>query len=185
MCWYVYLAVDATFCAAAPAVNDPPSFTAGPSSITVTEDSSAYAAQWASAISAGPGENDPALAFIVSCSSSAAFTMFSASPQLTNAGLLTFTPAPNAYGSSVCNLTLVDSGGLRSASQQLTVTISPGKQLPAATLCRQPLQPQGTLDSTQPQSAEILSSCPFVGLSSHRALHALYKASFHIPRAHS
>jgi hypothetical protein len=112
--------------AAAAAVNDPPSFIPGPSSITVTEDSSTYAAQWASAVSAGPGETDPALAFTVSCSSTAAFTMFTAPPQLTSAGMLTFTPAANAYGSSVCNVTLVDGGGLRSASSQLTVVVTPG-----------------------------------------------------------
>ncbi|KAF6260811.1 hypothetical protein COO60DRAFT_848775 [Scenedesmus sp. NREL 46B-D3] len=138
-------------------VNDPPSFTAGPSSITVTEDSSAYAAQWASAISAGPGENDPALVFIVSCSSSAAFTMFSASPQLTNAGLLTFTPAPNAYGSSVCNLTLVDSGGLRSASQQLTVTISPVNDAPSFKLGSSPFLPANPGTFTYPNFASNIS----------------------------
>jgi hypothetical protein len=111
----------------AAAVNDPPSFTPGPSSVTVTEDSAAYSAQWASAVSAGPAETDALLSFTVSCSSSATFTMFTAAPQVNVVGILSFTPAPNAYGSSVCNVTLVDGGGLRSASQQLAIVITPGE----------------------------------------------------------
>ncbi|WIA42554.1 hypothetical protein OEZ86_008536 [Tetradesmus obliquus] len=48
--------------------------------------------------------------------------------------MLTFTPAANAYGSSVCNVTLVDGGGLRSASAQLTVTVTPVNDPPSFTL---------------------------------------------------
>jgi hypothetical protein len=53
--------------------------------------------------------------------------MFSAPPSVTSAGMLSFTPAANAFGTSVCIVTLVDSGGLRSAAEQLTVTITPGE----------------------------------------------------------
>jgi hypothetical protein len=111
-------------------VNDAPSFNvaAADRSITVPEDSTTYVqANWATGLSAGPGETDTGLTFSVTCSSNANFTMFTSPPRLTNAGQLSFTPAANAFGVTVCNVTLVDSGGLRSAAEQLTVAITPGK----------------------------------------------------------
>jgi hypothetical protein len=119
------------YCSTA-AVNDAPSFAvaAADRTITVVEDSTTYVQNnWATAVSAGPGETDNGLVFAVSCSSSANFTMFTAPLRLTNAGMLSFTPAANAFGTTVCNVTLVDSGGLRSATEQLTVIITPGKNM--------------------------------------------------------
>lgn len=117
------------FCA--PAVNDAPSFSvaAADRTITMVEDSGTYVQNnWATGISAGPGEIDNALVFNLACTSDANFTMFNTAPRMTNAGQLSFAPAPNAYGTTTCNVTLVDSGGARSAGVPLTVVITPGKQ---------------------------------------------------------
>jgi hypothetical protein len=81
-------------------VNNPPSFTAGPV-VTVAEDSGAYSAAWASNITSGPGESDP-LGFIVNCNSSALFAM---APRLSVAGVLSFTPAADVSGSTICLVT--------------------------------------------------------------------------------
>jgi hypothetical protein len=112
------------------AAEDAPRFdvAAAHRTITMTEDSGTYAKNnWAIAISPRPGRTNTGLAFSVVCSNSASFTMFTAPPSVTNAGMLSFTPAANAFGSTVCDVTLVDSGGVRSATKQLTVIITPGK----------------------------------------------------------
>jgi hypothetical protein len=41
--------------------------------------------------------------------------------------VLSFTPTVAASGSSVCNVTLLDSEGATSASELLTVTVTPGE----------------------------------------------------------
>jgi hypothetical protein len=106
-------------------VNDAPSFAKGASNITVAESSGPYSAAWASSISAGPGESDQTVSFTVVCTNTA---LFSAAPQISAAGVLSFTPAAGASGTSVCNVTLVDSEGAASASELLTVTLTPGEQ---------------------------------------------------------
>ncbi|WIA42561.1 hypothetical protein OEZ86_008542 [Tetradesmus obliquus] len=59
--------------------------------------------------------------------------MFNTAPRMTNAGQLSFAPAPNAYGTTTCNVTLVDSGGARSAGVPLTVVITPVNDPPTFT----------------------------------------------------
>jgi hypothetical protein len=110
------------------AVNDPPSFTPGAATITVAEDSAAYNDVWASNISAGPGEADQALKFTVNCDEAAA-RLFSAAPAVTAAGVLLFTPAANAFGSSRCTVVLaeVDAAGL-TAEAALTVVVTAGER---------------------------------------------------------
>jgi hypothetical protein len=90
-------------------VNDPPSFTAG-GNVTVNEDSGSYLASWATSISAGPGESQT-LTFTVTNDNNA---LFSAQPSLSPAGILSFTPAPNAYGTA--NVTVTLSDGIDSTS---------------------------------------------------------------------
>jgi large repetitive protein len=95
-------------------VNDPPSFTAG-GNVTVNEDNGPYSATWATSISAGPGESQP-LTFTVVNDNNA---LFSAQPAISPSGVLTFTPAPNAYGSA--NVTVTLSDGIDSTSPVMFV----------------------------------------------------------------
>jgi hypothetical protein len=106
------------------AVNDAPSFAKGASTITVLEDAEPYSSTWATNISAGPEEADQTTTFSITCNNTA---LFSAEPQLSPAGLLSFTVAAGAAGSSVCSVTLADSPGATSAAEQLTIVVTAGE----------------------------------------------------------
>lgn len=90
-------------------VNDPPTFAPGPSQ-TLAEDSGPQSINgWATAISAGPtDEASQALNFIVTNDATA---MFSEQPAVSAAGALTFTPAPDAFGTATVTVRLHDDGG--------------------------------------------------------------------------
>jgi hypothetical protein len=89
------------------AVNDAPSFTSS-GNVTVNEDSGAYSAPWASAISAGPHESGQTVTFFASNNQNA---LFSVQPSINSAGVLTFTPAPNAFGTATVTVFAKDNGG--------------------------------------------------------------------------
>ena len=116
------------------AVNDAPSF-AGGGDVTVNEDSGPYAAPWASAISAGPNESGQTVAFSVSNSNNA---LFAVQPSISPTGVLTFTPALNAFGSANVTVTLSDNGGTAnggvdtSAAQSFTITVTAVNDGPSA-----------------------------------------------------
>jgi hypothetical protein len=110
------------------AVNDAPTFAKGASTITVLEDSEPYSAAWAINISAGPGETDQTTMFDVACSDAA---LFSSQPQISTSGLLSLTPEAGKFGSSSCNLTLVDSEGARSPTEQLTIVVTAVNHAPS------------------------------------------------------
>ncbi|MBL8297022.1 MAG: tandem-95 repeat protein [Rhodanobacteraceae bacterium] len=118
------------------AVNDVPTYTPG-ADVTVTEDSAAYSAAWASAISPGPAdESAQTLTFNASVVSGGA--LLSAAPTITPAGVLSFTPAANASGTVTVNVTLQDNGGTANggvdttANHVLTITISAADDAPVA-----------------------------------------------------
>src|SRR5205823_3994749 len=75
-------------------VNDAPSFTPG-GNVAIDENSGAYAAPWATAISAGPAnESSQIVHFNVSNDNNA---LFAVQPAISPTGVLTFTSALNAY----------------------------------------------------------------------------------------
>jgi hypothetical protein len=82
--------VNATLTIEVLAVNDPPTFTAGDATITVAGDSAAYSEPWATAISAGPGEQGQDLSMSIQCRPS---PLFSAAPSISATGVLSFAPA--------------------------------------------------------------------------------------------
>jgi hypothetical protein len=105
---------EQTFTINVTAVNDAPSFTKG-ADVTVLEDSAAYSAAWATAMSAGPAdESGQTLTFNVSNSNNA---LFSAQPAIAANGTLAFTPAPNASGTATVTVTLSDNGGTANGGQ--------------------------------------------------------------------
>jgi hypothetical protein len=105
------------------AVNDPPLFTAGPSNVSVPENTGVSSSTWATSISAGPGEESQSVTFALVCTNAA---LFSTQPQLSPTGVLTFTSTPGAFGSSICNATLTDSEGASAPSRQFTINVLSG-----------------------------------------------------------
>jgi hypothetical protein len=108
-------------------VNNPPSFIAG-GDVTVNEDSGAYSATWATGISAGPAdEAGQTVSFQVRIDNDA---LFSDQPAISSSGTLTFTPAPDAFGSAIVTVSAQDNGGTAnggndtSAPQQFTITVN-------------------------------------------------------------
>jgi hypothetical protein len=102
------------------AVNDAPSFTAG-GNVTVNEDSGAYSAVWATAISAGPNEGGQTVAFNTSNDNNA---LFSVQPSISAAGVLTFTPAPNAFGTATVSVYAQDNGGTANGGIDTSPTVN-------------------------------------------------------------
>lgn len=116
-----------TFVVTVTAVNDVPSFLAGPSQ-TVNEDAGPQTVVgWATAVSAGPSEEaGQTLTFLVANDNPA---LFSAQPAVSPTGTLTWTSAPNAFGMATVTVRLMDNGGTAgggsdtSAPQTFTITI--------------------------------------------------------------
>jgi hypothetical protein len=116
-------------------VNDEPSFTPG-GNVSVNEDSGAYAAPWASAISAGPGEGSQTVSFTASA---AVPQLFAVQPAVSPTGVLTFTPAADASGTTIVTVTLSDDGGTAnggddtSAAHTFAITIQSVNDAPSFT----------------------------------------------------
>ncbi len=117
-------------------VNDAPTFTPG-GNITVDEDSGAFSAGWATAITDG-GDGGQTLTFNVSNNNNALFTG-GGQPAISPAGTLTFTPAPNAFGNATVTVTLQDNGGTANGGVDtssppvtFTLTVNPINDPPVA-----------------------------------------------------
>ena len=115
-------------------VNDAPSFDSD-GNVNVAEDSGAYSAPWATAISEGPAdESSQTLAFRVTNNTNPA--LFSAKPSIAANGTLRFTPAANASGSADITVVLRDNGGTArggvntSEPVTFTITINPVNDAP-------------------------------------------------------
>ena len=104
------------------AVNDQPSFTAGAAQ-TVLEDAGAQTVpNWATSIKSGPAdEAGQALSFIVANNNNA---LFSAQPAIAPNGTLTYTPAPNAFGTATVTVTLKDDGGTDNGGIDATAPVT-------------------------------------------------------------
>ncbi len=118
-------------------VNDAPSFTAG-GDIEINEDNGAYSESgWASAISSGPAnESTQSRAFIVSATNSG---LFSSVPSISLTGTLSFTPAPDANGTSTVTIRMYDGGGTTNGGidstgpTTFTITVLPVNDAPSFT----------------------------------------------------
>ncbi len=124
-----------TFTISVNPVNDAPSFTPG-ADVSVAEDSSAYSSAWATGISKGAAnEAGQSLTFDVTATNQ---TLFSAGPQISPDGKLSFTPAKDAYGSATVSVTATDNGGTadggqdKSSTATFTITVTPVNDAPTA-----------------------------------------------------
>jgi len=126
-----------TFTISVTAVNDAPSFTAGPDQ-TINEDAGAQTvANWATTISSGPAnEASQTVSFTASNNNNA---LFSVQPAISSTGTLTYTPAANANGTATVSVTLKDNGGTTnggvdtSAAQTFTITVNAVNDVPSFT----------------------------------------------------
>ncbi len=118
-------------------VNDAPSFTKGANQ-TVLEDAGAQTVNpWATAISPGPAnESGQTVSFVITANTNTA--LFAAGPAVSSTGVLTYTPATNAYGSATITLKITDDGGTanggvdESTTQTFTITVTPVNDAPTA-----------------------------------------------------
>jgi VCBS repeat-containing protein len=131
----VDLSAPQTFTISVTAINDAPSFVAGPNQ-TVNEDAGAQTVNpWATAVADGDPEVTQTLTFIVTANSNAA--LFSSGPAVSPTGVLSYTPAANANGSATITLRLEDNGSNTppnvntSATQTFTITVTPVNDAPS------------------------------------------------------
>ncbi len=99
-----------TFAINVTAVNDEPSFTAGPDQMVLEDAGAQSVAGWATGISPGPAdEAGQTVSFNITGNTNAG--LFAAGPAVDSAGTLTYTPAADANGSAVITLEAMDDGG--------------------------------------------------------------------------
>jgi Bacterial Ig domain len=120
------------------AVNDVPSFTAG-SDVTVLEDSGAYSGTWATNVSAGPTDEQAVQTVDFELTSDDNAALFSVAPAIAADGTLSFTPAPDAFGSATVGFKIHDDGGTAnggvdlSAAQTFTINVTGVNDAPSFT----------------------------------------------------
>ena len=114
-------AATATVTISVAAVNDAPSFTAGPNQSASVFGLSQTVSGWATAISAGPPDEPQTVEFEVSTDDS----RFLISPQVDGSGTLTYTPNPlTSPGDVTVTLHARDSEGALSPDQSFTITLT-------------------------------------------------------------
>jgi hypothetical protein len=93
-------------------INDPPTFTPGPSLVVGTADGGAHSSQWATNIDPGPGEDDQDVHFeVMHVDLSGVPNLFAVPPAIDDDGVLTFTPGPGEVGLAQVTVHAVDEGG--------------------------------------------------------------------------
>lgn len=126
-----------TFAINVVSVNDVPGFVTGPDQMLLEDAGAQTVPGWATAISAGPANESPqGLVFLVSTDNPA---LFAIPPTVAPDGTLTYTPAPDAFGTAVVRIRLQDDGGTAnggidtSAEQIFTIAVSGINEVPSFT----------------------------------------------------
>ncbi|MCG3159248.1 MAG: hypothetical protein JMDDDDMK_00234 [Acidobacteria bacterium] len=119
------------------AVNDAPSFTRGADQTALEDAGAQTGAGWAISISPGPADEvGQTVSFLVTNDNNA---LFASQPAVSANGALTYTPAPNAFGSATVTVTAQDNGGTAnggidtSAPQTFVINITPVNDAPSFT----------------------------------------------------
>ena len=146
-------------------VNDPPSFTKGGNQSVLEDAGPTSVDPWATAITKGPAdESGQAVNFVVTDNSNTA--LFSAGPAVSPAGVLTFTPAPNANGTATIKLVLKDDGGTAnggsdtSGEQSFTITVTAVNDAPSFTKGADKTVDEGSGPATYTNWATAISAGP-------------------------
>ncbi len=122
-----------TFTLTVTPVNDRPSFfiLGAPA---VLEDAPAQTVNLVTNINPGPLEEAQSVTFSVTVNSNAG--LFSVAPAVSSTGVLTYTPAPNAFGDAIVTISMKDNGGTEnggvdtSTEQGFTISITPVNDAP-------------------------------------------------------
>ena len=138
------LSPEQTFVLSVDNVNDAPTFHIGPDQ-TIKEDSRVqYILNWATDINAGaPNEYYQELSFIVEATDT---TLFLVQPSIRNDGMLSYTPAPDAFGSTQVRVSLKDNGGTSwggndtSIAQSFGITILAVNDSPSFEMSQEPVR---------------------------------------------
>ena len=134
------------------AVNDAPSFKAGPGQ-TVLENAGAQKVHgWATSIFAGPpNESGQTISFVVTDNDPG---LFAVAPAIASDGTLTFRPAASASGVATIGISAVDDGGTANGGMDTslvhttTITVLPINQAPSFVDCAN----QSVLEDAGPQT---------------------------------
>ncbi len=120
-----------------PASNVAPSFVAGDNQVAPEDAGTRTATSWATSISPGPAtEASQAVNFVVVSNDNP--SLFSVQPTISADGILTFTSAPDAFGTATLSVVLHDNGGTAnggvdtSAPQTFTINITAVNDAPVA-----------------------------------------------------
>jgi len=118
-------------------VNDAPSFTASNPEVVNEDAGSQTINKWATFNPGAPNESDQTATYSVTDVSNP--SLFSELPSVDSNGTLTYTPAPDAYGTSTFTVIVRDSGGTENAGhdtsepQTFTITVNPVNDAPSFT----------------------------------------------------
>ncbi len=137
-------------------VNDAPGVTFAQNPLTVLEDSGANTIASFAAFSAGPAnESAQALAgYTITVNNLA---LFSAAPAINSAGVLTFTPAPNANGNATVTVVVQDNagvadGGVDKSTNTFAIMVTAVNDMPSVVLA------QGTVTVLEDAGAQSMAS---------------------------
>lgn len=126
-----------TFTLTVNSVNDRPSFFVAGAPVILEDSAAQTVTNFATSITAGPGEESQTLSFIVTANNNP--SLFSVAPAVSSTGTLTYTPAANAYGDAIITIALKDDGGTTnggmdtSTEQSFTISITPVNDVPTFT----------------------------------------------------
>ncbi len=101
--------------------------------VTVSEDAPAQSSQWTTHVGPGaPSESGQTVTLSLAASNP---SLFSVQPALSQTGLLTFTPAPDAHGTATATVTAHDDGGTAgggsdTTTETFTITVAPVNDRP-------------------------------------------------------
>jgi hypothetical protein len=153
-----------TFTITVTSVNDVPSFTVGANQ-TVNEDAAGQTVNgFISVSSPGPNEVGQTLTYNIAGNSNPG--LFAVAPSISSTGVMTYTPAANAFGVATITVTVTDDGGTAnggvetSGSQTFTITVDPINDAPSFVKGSDLLIPFNSLAQTFPGWATALATGP-------------------------
>lgn len=156
--------ITTTFTVTVNSVNDVPSFTVGGNQ-TVNEDAAAQTVNGFITVSSpGPNEAGQTLTYNITNNSNAG--LFAVAPSISPGGVLTYTPAANAFGMATITVAVTDNGGTAnggvdtSVSQTFTITMDPVNDAPSFVKGSDLLIPFNSLAQTIPGWATAISAGP-------------------------
>jgi hypothetical protein len=152
-----------TFTITVVGVNGVPSFTVGADQ-SVNEDAGLQTVNgWVPTFSAGAGETSQTVSFTATAADP---SLFSGVPLISPSGVLTYTPAANAFGTTNVTVFIKDDGGTanggvdQSATKNFTITVKPVNDAPSYTSGSNVTVPEDTAATYSKAWASTLSMGP-------------------------